>query len=369
MALRRILAVLLLFIPLAVYWAGEIPDAALLPTAEGFPLRLKPGRYQHLSWRMKTWDLVSGRVDQKLQPETEIRNIPYEATEKGWYTLSCEDRPRFLFQILPQSISIWWRAPSGLFTAFGELPLPLKPESTGTSYRMKGGRYVVQNVSCTAEEMETVEGRVEALRVVFSENGELCHTMWFTRTEGLVCWDGIEVSAICRIPGGGPRQQLLAAAMSYAGYGRVDDLSRSALLDCRAPPPVPASLSESPDESTHGRKFYYLFARDRTGYRNARSRDQRDGQLIVKESWLPGDPRKKGPLFLMLKSEGEWVYATAPADGMKLTSSGRLASCTRCHESEKTRDRLFGVRSDGNNAFLELRYPDSRPEDVLRFER
>jgi hypothetical protein len=330
---------------------------------------LKPGRFEHLSWRMKTWDLVSGRLDQTLQPEIEIRDIPYEATSEGWYTLSCEDRPRFLFQLRPQFLSIWRRGPDGLYTGFAELPLPLKPGLTPTSYRMKGRSCIVQKVSCTMEEIETVDGRVEALRVGFAENGELCHTMWFTPKDGLVRWDGIEVSAICRIPGGGPEGQLRAAAMAYAGYGRVDDLSRSSLVYCEAPSPAPPKASESRDEFTHGRKFYSLFARDLPGYRDARIRDQRDGQVVVKESWLPGEPKEKGPLFLMLKSEGEWVYATATPDGRTLTSSGRLASCTRCHESEKTRDRLFGVRSDGNYNFPEIRYCDFRPEDLLQFER
>ena len=65
----------------------------------------------------------------------------------------------------------------------------------------------------------------------------------------------------------------------------------------------------------------------------------------MKESWIPGNPRKKGPLFLMLKSEGEWVYATATADGRSLTASGKLAACMECSESKSTHDRMFGLQS------------------------
>ena len=189
---------------------------------------------------MKTWDMVSGRLDKILQPETETRNLPYQAGKEGWYTLSCEDRPRFLFQLLPQLMSVWWRGPDGLYTPFAELLLPLKPRAAWTSHRMKGRSYILQNASCTSDDIQTGEGRVEALRVDFTEYGELCHTMWFTRKEGLVRWDGVEIAPICRFPGSGPHQQLQAAALANAGYGRVDNLTRFALVDCEVPPPVPA---------------------------------------------------------------------------------------------------------------------------------
>ncbi len=65
----------------------------------------------------------------------------------------------------------------------------------------------------------------------------------------------------------------------------------------------------------------------------------------MKESWYPGDERKKGPLFLMLKSDGDWTYATATPDGREITAWGRLASCIECHESDRTRDRMFGLQS------------------------
>ncbi len=114
----------------------------------------------------------------------------------------------------------------------------------------------------------------------------------------------------------------------------------------RRPAPRPAPRrSASRDESTHGRKEYYLFAKDRAAYLHAKDVDQPDGQVVVKESWIPGSPRTKGPLFLMLKSEGEWIYATATPDGKEITGSGKIASCRECHESERTRDRMFGRTS------------------------
>ena len=138
---------------------------------------------------------------------------------------------------------------------------------------------------------------------------------------------------------------LLSAAQSYARYGRVDDDLRVALTDCRVPALPRARLSASRDESTHGRKLYYLFAKDRLAYLHAKEVVQPEGQVLVKESWIPGEPRTRGPLFLMMKTGGEWTYATASPDGRTLTASGPLPSCRECHESTSTHDRLFGLTS------------------------
>jgi len=144
----------------------------------------------------------------------------------------------------------------------------------------------------------------------------------------------------------GPDPRLLDVVRSYTAYGRVDDGLRGSSTRCDAPPPLPAPRrSASRDESPHGRKEYYLFAKDRAAYLHAKDVDQPDGQVVVKESWVPGPPRAKGPLFVMLKSEGEWIYATATPDGKEITASGKIASCRECHESERTRDRMFGLAS------------------------
>jgi hypothetical protein len=143
----------------------------------------------------------------------------------------------------------------------------------------------------------------------------------------------------------GPDPRIADVARSYAAYGHVDEGDRFAPYDCEAPPPPTPHISASRDETTHGRKLYFLFAKDRGAYLHAKDVDQPDGQVVVKESWVPGSPRTKGPLFLMLKSGVEWIYATATPDGKEITAAGKIASCRECHESERTRDRMFGRTS------------------------
>ncbi len=140
-------------------------------------------------------------------------------------------------------------------------------------------------------------------------------------------------------------RSLLDIARSYPQYGYVDDIERVAPAMCKAPTRPAPRRSASRDEATHGQKTYYLFAKDRLSYLHAKDLAQPDGQVIVKESWFPGPPLKKGPLFLMMRNEGDWVYAMATADGRSLTESGKLASCMECHESESTHDRMFGLQS------------------------
>lgn len=155
-----------------------------------------------------------------------------------------------------------------------------------------------------------------------------------------------------------PDPRLVEIGGSYASYGRVDDLKRWAPTLCKQPAPKPARLSASPDPETHGRKLYYLFAKDREAYRMARDRAQPVGQVLVKESWFPSETStsknpqtgERGPLFMMMKtgepdSDEGWIYATLTADGRTVTSSGRLASCMECHTGAKY-DRLFAVKCD-----------------------
>ena len=142
---------------------------------------------------------------------------------------------------------------------------------------------------------------------------------------------------------------LAEIATRYPSYGRVDDVQRRAPTDCRAPEPAPPRLSASRDPETHGRKLYFLFARNHEAYRMVRELPQPVGQVLVKESWVPGKPMTRGPLFVMMKtgdadSDEGWIYATMSPDGRSVTASGKLASCMECHRSERTKDRLFGVR-------------------------
>jgi hypothetical protein len=152
-----------------------------------------------------------------------------------------------------------------------------------------------------------------------------------------------------------PRIQ--AASGEYEEYGKVDDLARWAPTLCRQPDPPRLRLSASRDLETHGRKLYFLFAKDREAYRLASKKDQPTGQVLVKESWIPAPestPEKplageKGPLFLMMKtgeadSDAGWIYATATPDGKTITASGKIASCMECHTAARS-DRLFGVIS------------------------
>jgi hypothetical protein len=142
-----------------------------------------------------------------------------------------------------------------------------------------------------------------------------------------------------------PEPRVLDAARSYVEYGRVDDEARWAPHLCREPMKPQLRMSASGDTATHGRKQYYLYAKDPRAYIRARHIDQPEGQVIVKESWFPGAAKTKGPLFLMLKSGGDWVDATATPDGREVTASGKIASCIECHESASTRDRMFGLAS------------------------
>ena len=147
------------------------------------------------------------------------------------------------------------------------------------------------------------------------------------------------------------------AASDYAEYGKVDDLARWAPYLCKRPDPPEPRLSASRDVETHGRKLYFLFAKDREAYRLASKQEPPTGQVIVKDSGSPAPgstPDKplageKGPLFLMIKtgeadSDAGWIYATATPDGKTITASGKIASCMECHTAA-TRDRLFGVIS------------------------
>jgi len=145
-------------------------------------------------------------------------------------------------------------------------------------------------------------------------------------------------------------------AAEYKQWGGVDDRRRWAPTDCEAPLPEPPRVSASRDPDTHGRKLYYLFAKNREAYLRAADLPQPEGQVLVKESWHPAaastkqNPTTGNPyaLFLMIKtgaaeSDAGWIYATVAADGKTVTASGKLASCMECHQAKP--DRIFGLKS------------------------
>ncbi len=171
-------------------------------------------------------------------------------------------------------------------------------------------------------------------------------------------------------------KQLLAVGKDYASYRKIGETPGWASLWCDAPrrgeqlrDPI---LSASADEATHGRKMYFLWAKDETAYLKADDGGkvvQPVGQAIVKESYHPvesarpgfSEPRttrngktytlgEKFALFVMLKldpaTEGTddgWVYATLTPDGKTVTSSGIIKSCAGCHQ-DCAADRMFGYK-------------------------
>lgn len=172
-------------------------------------------------------------------------------------------------------------------------------------------------------------------------------------------------------------RRLLEIATKYPGYGKVDDMRRWAPAMCAMAAPPKARVSRSKDPSTHGRKLYFLFAKNRNSYVN----NEKDtaGQVIVKEAWLEPsyDAHKsaaedknssdvkpaqsfaafekdslgpKSGLFIMYNTGSKapdtddgWVYGTVMPDGKIVTSAGRVQTCMGCHVSAP-HGRLFGLQ-------------------------
>jgi hypothetical protein len=184
------------------------------------------------------------------------------------------------------------------------------------------------------------------------------------------------------------QRELLQVAREYKAWGRVDDPMRFGIEYCRMPPPARPAMSASPDEQTHGKKLYSLFAKDRMQYLAVAEKGSAVGQVIVKQSWSAAEVPDMKPgmtdwkrvvptedigaggthfypyatkgdkvykaakptgLFIMLKldpktpgTDDGWVYGTVTADGKAVTASGKVESCMKCH-SEAKHDRLFGL--------------------------
>jgi hypothetical protein len=177
-------------------------------------------------------------------------------------------------------------------------------------------------------------------------------------------------------------QRLLKIAGEYKSYGRPNSQVKWAPGLCRAPAPSEATpkiqFSKSDSSKTHGQKLYFLYARDAKAYKAVATQASPANQVLVKESFkaieapfdqgvatinLPLAQRdgkyyhagKKNGLFIMFKVElyvpasktdNGWLYGTVSADGKTVTSSGRIASCMKCH-AEAPHDRLFGLVESG----------------------
>jgi hypothetical protein len=102
---------------------------------------------------------------------------------------------------------------------------------------------------------------------------------------------------------------LLEIAREYKSYVRVSDSAGWAPVLCEAPAPSGVLESASKDASTHGKKLYFLFARDQKDYSaigwsifnekpDGKPFAAAVGQVIVKESFKPvevADPKDVPP--------------------------------------------------------------------------
>lgn len=195
--------------------------------------------------------------------------------------------------------------------------------------------------------------------------------------------------------------QLREIAKSFKTYARVSDDSVGwAPQMCMGPPPSRVGLTRAPEASAHGRKLYFLYARDQRAYLDMSYADSSCaprttpftnpvGQVVVKEAFTPrpaddqraeyerlrasaNRPFSETPeakayalfaedragklfhadelagLFVMLKldpatagTDQGWVYATIDKDLSTITSLGVVESCMNCHK-QTDRDRLYG---------------------------
>lgn len=183
--------------------------------------------------------------------------------------------------------------------------------------------------------------------------------------------------------------QVRAAIREYQTWQRVSDLAHWAPTLCSIPSLIGAQLSDSKDERTHGKKLYFLFARDASAYwavgTPESAQQPPNGQSIVKESWthtrVPGPPKridlnarvadqnafrefppefalldgqwhrtdKPAGLFIMTylgednpNTDAGWIYATTNPSGDQINSIGLIESCMGCH-TKAPHGRLFGL--------------------------
>jgi hypothetical protein len=191
--------------------------------------------------------------------------------------------------------------------------------------------------------------------------------------------------------------RLLEIARSYEEYGRLDPSVRFAPMDCAAPPApwTRPRFSASGDATTHGRKLYWVFAKQSNSVAYLPdSGPSPVGQVVVKEAWIAEEVEDSGladtkvirkvkvrrggqlvgevdgfvpyarqdgrvyhaasraALFIMYKLDPQtpgtdegWVYGTVTPDGQQVTSAGRVESCMGCHR-DAPHDRLFGLAKE-----------------------
>lgn len=168
--------------------------------------------------------------------------------------------------------------------------------------------------------------------------------------------------------------RLREIARDYSAYAQVGDAGVWAPELCFAPAGMfSPSMSEADALSAHGQKLYYLFVQNAGPYLETTG-PQPIGQAIVKQSWIPKQaandaergeadgrvlsprdgkyyiPDRQSDLFIMYKAhpttpgtDRGWVYAVATPNGERITSSGRIASCMKCHVQAE-HDRVFGPK-------------------------
>jgi hypothetical protein len=175
-------------------------------------------------------------------------------------------------------------------------------------------------------------------------------------------------------------EALVESAEAYIRFPMVNSVAEVAPTFCAAPsePEARPKMSQSDDDDSHGKKLYYLFAKDITHYLAPDDKDAPVGQVLVKESWTSKEsnpdarnlrnhasgnrinPRvdvggkvleigKRKDLFVMMKLDPKtadtdqgWVYGVVNADTKAVSAAGKVASCMACHESAE-HDRLFGT--------------------------
>lgn len=180
--------------------------------------------------------------------------------------------------------------------------------------------------------------------------------------------------------------RLLELGRTYESFARVDDELHWAPFLCRQPAPSQPRRSMSPSEETHGRKLYYVFARDRLAYLGREGKNPAAvGQAVIKEAWevteVPADTpfstaespvrylkqdgrlyhaSQRAGLFIMYRldpatpdTDQGWVYGTVSVPGsasgsgaLAVTSSGRVQACMGCHVQAPS-ERLFGIQYGG----------------------